>query len=47
MLQNVEWQGGLKDRPLPVTAQQKSSVMPALNATLDKIKETVFPIHGL
>ncbi len=47
MLQTTEWQGGLRDRVLPVTAQQRDSVLPALNITLDKLRKTVFPIHGL
>ncbi len=47
MLQTTEWQGGLRDRELPVNAQQRDSVMPALTATLDTLKSTLFPIHGL
>ncbi len=47
MLQTTEWQGGLRDRVIPVTAQQKSSVLPALNATIDKLKAALFPLHGL
>jgi hypothetical protein len=47
MLQTTEWQGGLRDRTLPVTNQQRDSVLPALNATLDTLKATLFPLHGL
>jgi acetoin utilization protein AcuC len=47
MLQTTEWQGGLRDRHIHVTHQQRDSVLPALNATLDTLKATVFPIHGL
>jgi acetoin utilization protein AcuC len=47
MLQTTEWQGGLRDRALPVTNQQRDSVLPALNATLDTLKATLFPLHGL
>lgn len=47
MLQNTEWQGGLRDRALLVTAQQRDSVLPSLNTTLDILKATIFPIHGL
>ena len=47
MLQTTEWQGGLRDRVLPVNSQQRDSVLSALNTTLDTLKATVFPIHGL
>jgi acetoin utilization protein AcuC len=47
MLQTTEWQGGLRDRELPVNSQQRDAVMPALTATLDTLKSTLFPIHGL
>lgn len=47
MLQTTEWQGGLRDRVIPVTSHQKSSVMPTLNTTLDKLKTSLFPLHGL
>jgi acetoin utilization protein AcuC len=47
MLDNTEWQGGLRDRTLPVTNQQKDSVLPALNETLERLKTNLFPLHGL
>ena len=47
MLQTTEWHGGLRDRELPVTAQQQDSVMSALRTTIDALKSTIFPIHGL
>ena len=47
MLQTTEWQGGLRDRILPISSQQRDFVLPALNATLDTLKATLFPIHGL
>jgi hypothetical protein len=47
MLQTTEWQGGLRDRNLPVTSKQRDSVLPALGATLDMLKATLFPLHGL
>jgi acetoin utilization protein AcuC len=47
MLGNTEWQGGLRDRTLPVTNQQKDSVLPALNETLERLKADLFPLHGL
>ena len=47
MLQTTEWQGGLRDRVLPVSTQQRDSVLPALNDTLDRLKAALFPLHGL
>jgi len=47
MLQTTEWRGGLRDRNLPVTEQQKDSVAAALNKTIATIKKNVFPIHNL
>ena len=47
MLESTEWQGGLRDRALAVTDQQRETVMPAVKATIETIEAKVFPIHGL
>lgn len=47
MLGNVDWAGGLRDHQLPVSAERRDQVEPALEATLRRIEETVFPLHGL
>jgi acetoin utilization protein AcuC len=47
MLENVEWQGGLRDRALAVSSQQRNAVMPAIEATIQTLKAKVFPIHRL
>jgi acetoin utilization protein AcuC len=47
MLESTEWFGGLRDRRIPVTESQRNSVLSALDKTIDKIKQLVFPIHGL
>jgi len=47
MLQSTDWQGGLRDRELPVTNEQRETVRPALEATIETIKAKVFPLHGL
>jgi acetoin utilization protein AcuC len=47
MLQSTDWQGGLRDRTLVISDQQRDAVMPAVEATIDAIKLMVFPIHGL
>jgi acetoin utilization protein AcuC len=46
-LESTEWQGGLRDRALAVTEQQKNAVEPAIEAVIRKIKKAIFPIHGL
>lgn len=47
MLESTDWQGGLRDRALAVTDEQRESVEPALKTTIKRVQEKVFPIHGL
>lgn len=47
MLQSMDWQGGFRDRELPVTNQQREMVLPALEASIEMLKAKIFPIHGL
>ena len=47
MLANTDWLGGLRDRVLTPTDEQKKDVDPVLNATIAKVRQTVFPYHGL
>jgi acetoin utilization protein AcuC len=47
MLESTDWQGGLRDREVPVTDQQRQTVLSALDASIDILKATVFPLHGL
>jgi acetoin utilization deacetylase AcuC-like enzyme len=47
MLESTDWQGGLRDRVLAVSSQQRDAVMPAVEATIEAIKANIFPIHGL
>lgn len=47
MLGSTDWQGGLRDRTLAVSNQQREAVTPAIENTVETIKATVFPIHGL
>lgn len=47
MLQSTDWQGGLRDREIPVTAQQRETVLAAIDASIDILKATVFPLHGI
>ena len=47
MLASTEWAGGLRDRELPVTPQQRQAIEPELRATIDAVVHTVFRHHGL
>ncbi len=47
MLGSTDWQGGLRDRTLAISNQQREAVMPTIENTIKTIKSTVFPIHGL
>ena len=47
MLANADWAGGLRDRVLPVSAEQRRAVEPALEATIQKVRQKLFPLHGL
>jgi len=47
MLESTDWQGGLRDRALAVTAEQRQSVEPALDGVIADVQEKVFPIHGM
>jgi len=47
MLESTDWQGGLRDRALAVSNQQRDAVMPAIESTIETIKASVFPLHGL
>ena len=47
MLASTEWAGGLRDRVLPVSAEQRASVEPELRTTIESVISNVFPLHGL
>jgi acetoin utilization protein AcuC len=47
MLQSTDWQGGLRDRELPVTGQQQETVFTAIDASIETIQAKIFPLHGL
>jgi len=47
MLGSTEWQGGLRDRRLVISQAQQEMIIPAVEKTIETIKATIFPIHGL
>ena len=47
MLQSTDWQGGLRDRHLVITKSQRDMVIPAIEATIEKVKKNIFPIHNI
>ena len=44
---NKQEQGGLRDKTLAVSSQQRDSVIPAIEATIKAVKANVFGFHGL
>jgi acetoin utilization protein AcuC len=47
LLESTEWQGGFRDRRIAVGQSQREAVIPIIDETIKKLKETIFPIHGL
>ena len=47
MLASTEWAGGLRDRVLAVSAEQRRAVEPELRTTIETVINNVFPLHGL
>jgi len=47
MLASTEWAGGLRDRALAVSAEQRRAVEPELQRTIENVINNVFPLHGL
>ena len=47
MLASTEWAGGLRDRALAVSAEQRRAVGPELQTTIENVINNVFPLHGL
>ncbi len=43
----VKKRGSLRDKPLPVSAQQRDTVTSAIETTIEKVKANVFSLHGL
>jgi acetoin utilization protein AcuC len=47
MLESTDWQGGLRDRILVISSQQRDAVVPQVDATIETVRANVFPFHGL
>jgi len=47
MLESTDWQGGLRDRILIISSQQRDAVVPQVDATIETVRANVFPFHGL
>ncbi|MHC5143003.1 MAG: hypothetical protein ACYSOY_05350 [Planctomycetota bacterium] len=49
MLENTEWAGGvgLRDRVLIPSEQQMRVVDPVAESLIEKVKELIFPLHGI
>ena len=47
MLESTDWKGGLRDRVLPVDDERRRTIAPAVDATIEKVTATVFPLIGI
>jgi acetoin utilization protein AcuC len=47
MLQSMDWQGGLRDRPLVPDARQRAAIDNAIDQTIETLQDLLFPLHGL
>ncbi len=47
LLENTDWLGGLRDRVLLSDAGRREDVNGEVNAVIDAVQRTVFPLHGL
>lgn len=47
MLENTEWSGGLRDRELLSDAGRRNEVDAEIDATVRRVRETLFPLHGI
>jgi acetoin utilization protein AcuC len=47
MLESTDWQGGLRDRAFVVSQSQREMVVPVIEATIEAVKDNIFPIHKL
>ena len=47
MLESTDWQGGLRDKALEPTKSQRDAVDSVVEEVIAKIKEKIFPMHGL
>jgi len=47
MMASTDWLGGLRDRALVASAEQRAAVEPAVEQTIENVKRNVFAAHGL
>jgi hypothetical protein len=47
LLETTDWSGGLRDRQLAPDKARRDAVDGVLDQTIEQIKKTVFPLHGL
>lgn len=47
MLENIEWSGGLRDRALAQDYPERAAAEAEVAAVIERIRERVFPIHGI
>jgi len=46
-LETTDWRGGLRDRILVPSTEVQREIEPLVDATIERVKASVFPLHGL
>jgi len=47
MLENTEWQGGLRDTPITVEPEIIHTIEPIIDEVIRQVKKNIFKIHGI
>lgn len=47
MLESAEWRGGLRDRRRVADPDRQREVNDAVNATIEAVRKSIFPLHGI
>ncbi len=47
MMESTDWQGGLRDRELVISGEQKNSVPTKIDSTIEAIRKNIFKLHGI
>lgn len=46
-MESTDWHGGLRDREVPVSDQDKAVIIPAVQDVVEQVKAKIFPYHGI
>jgi acetoin utilization protein AcuC len=46
-MESTDWHGGLRDREVSISDQDKAVIIPAVQDVVDQVKAKIFPYHGI